>query len=215
MSFNLNSFIERQRVLDTRDQTGVKVFDKVSIDFYAHEMYNQNTFYLYETFPNGSDWFYETSPGKNRQMHRFNGYQCTVNVTNSNGKNVHSKTYQTTPTAHPTWDTGGQYASFSLDISSKVRLADSIIRTNHPVLFLPELDVYTIHLDYGPTKRASFLRVSGEALENLQPNDVIVIQNGTIEIKENFYQGPNEYTINGQKRILYNIHPQQRHILTL
>jgi len=215
MSFNLNSFISNQRVLDTRDVPGVKVFDRCSIDFYNYEMYNENTFYLYETFSNGSDWYYQTATGENRKMHRYNGYQCTVNVTNSKGKNVHSKTYLTTPIENPTWEGGGVYASFSLDISSKASQEYSVMRTNHPVLYLPELDVYTIHLDYGSTKKASFQRVSGKDLDRLNPNDVLQIKDGKLTILENFYQGPKAYTIGNQTRILYNIHPQQRHFIIL
>jgi len=210
----LKSFIDKQRVLDTYDVPGVKVFENFIIDFYKYEMYNRNEFYLYKTFPNGSDWGYEDGHG-NRYMHPFNGYHCTVNVTNSKGDNLYSKTIQTLPITQPTWDTGGSFASFILDISSKPDAASSMFNDERPVLYLPELDVYTIDIDYGSVKKASFKRISGAILDRLQENDVIVIQGNTVEILMDFYQGPDVYDIKGRQRILYDIHPQQRHIIVL
>ena len=214
MSFNLNEFIQNQRVLDTHNVEGVKVFDNCSIDFYPYEMYNRNEFYLYKTFPDGSEWGYQDAQG-NRQMHPFNGYYCTVNVTNSQGRNVYSKTIQTLPVAQPTWENGGAYASLALDISSRTEAEGSTIDGERPILFLPELDLYTIHLDYGSIKKASFKRIGGAALSSLNLNDVIAIKGNELEVLPNFYQGPKAYNIDGQQRILYNIHRDQRHIVVL
>jgi len=214
MSFNLNEFIQNQRVLDTHNVEGVKIFENFSIDFYHNEMYNRNEFYLYKTFPDGSEWSYQDAQG-NRYMHPFNQYSCTITVTNSQGQVKYSKNIQPQPAVQPTWEGGGAFASFKLDISSRTTALGSTITEGRPILFLPELDVYTIHLDYGAIKKTSFKRISGAALTSLNLNDVIVIKGNELEILPNFYQGPKAYNIDGQQRILYNIHRDQRHIVVL